>query len=257
MWVFALWGCTNTATIETPPPPPPPSPSEPERPPITVPPDRGPEIEASLAACLGTPDGGTTYGMIVCTEAAAASWTEEEALRRSLLRDMLPGPSLALLDASSSPFAVFSAAESGLVDAVYGQLEGTMYLPMAAAARLAIVQQRAVELRRHSLALSGQPLPEGERDPCADRADDRAACRAEALASADAALNRVYRELLPLLPEEAVIRRAQRAWLPYRDAEIALTAATHRAGDREQREAQITRDRVHALEEHLARLKGE
>lgn len=82
-------------------------------------------------------------------------------------------------------------------------------------------------------------------------------------AKADAELNRVYARLTKKLDKEGVakLKKSQRAWIAYRDAEMEFAADTARGGSMSPMlysgaGAQLTKDRIKDLNGYLAAYEG-
>lgn len=79
-----------------------------------------------------------------------------------------------------------------------------------------------------------QKAPAKKADPCANAQTqtEMNGCAAEAYKKADAALNRVYQQLLAKLESahQEKLKAAQRAWLPFRDAHCECEAFTYEGG---------------------------
>ena len=79
------------------------------------------------------------------------------------------------------------------------------------------------------------------------------------LKKADAELNRVYKEVIALLPDEKAVelmRKSQRAWLTFRDADATSHADAMRGGSAAPllfygQQAQLTRSRIKQLQRYL------
>jgi len=107
--------------------------------------------------------------------------------------------------------------------------------------------------------LSGQAP--AEPDPCANPSTTPAvgACLHKQLDAADAEMNRVYREVLSALEDEGAkseLRKAQRAWLAYRDASAGFMEAWYRGGTgvgayRTQHVLELTKERTATLRSFL------
>lgn len=77
-------------------------------------------------------------------------------------------------------------------------------------------------------------------------------------AKADAELNRVYAKLIKKLDKEGVakLKKAQRAWIAYRDAEMEFSGDSARGGSMQPMlysgtGAHLTKDRIKDLNSHL------
>ncbi len=77
-------------------------------------------------------------------------------------------------------------------------------------------------------------LGAGQADPCKTRANqlELTQCADRELAKSDAALNQTYRKLVADLDDEhrALLQKAQRAWVAFRDADCDLDASVALGG---------------------------
>lgn len=105
-------------------------------------------------------------------------------------------------------------------------------------------------------------------DLCFEKAQNQSqlnACAAEALKRNDQELNRLYRQMQARLDDDAKTRQllidSQRKWIAFRDAECAFTTTRSAGGSIHAMHqdgclAELTRNRVIELENHLACGKG-
>ena len=111
------------------------------------------DLESSHEACIERNP--TTAGMVQCTDAAYGAWEEEHTkVYGKAMAALGPAGKLALRDAQRRWIA-FRDAEFIAIDSVYSRLEGTMYLPMRASERLAILQARVRQLHGYVELLEG------------------------------------------------------------------------------------------------------
>lgn len=106
-------------------------------------------IDIALQKCHDNTDNQTTHGMISCEETAAAQWDKELNNYYSKLGKILSADEKANLKASQLKWIEYRDKEFAFSDLMYGNLEGTMWLPMAAARRCNIVRARALELKHY------------------------------------------------------------------------------------------------------------
>ncbi len=101
-------------------------------------------IDQAEKACMDK--NGSTAGMTRCADEAYASWDKELNANFSALMQELSGKDKETLRAAQRKWIDFRDGEFRLIDAVYGRLQGTMYLPMRVDARVRVVRERAVKL---------------------------------------------------------------------------------------------------------------
>ena len=86
-----------------------------------------------------------------------------------------------------------------------------------------------------SIALLAQAPPKPEPDPCVNPQNtfDMRVCASKQYKDADAELNRVYKIVMSALDDDeqkSLLRKAQLAWLQYRDANAEYQADLYRGG---------------------------
>jgi uncharacterized protein YecT (DUF1311 family) len=97
-------------------------------------------------ACLADPAAASTAGQTQCAVTAAARYDQRlNAAYGKLMRRLPPEPA-ARLKAAQRAWLAFRAADEAARSAAYATREGTMYVPMQAAASADIVRDRALQL---------------------------------------------------------------------------------------------------------------
>ena len=91
---------------------------------------------------------GSTHGQIRAMDAAYKLWDAELNRVYKKLYSELHSAGKSRLQASQRAWITFRDAEFKFLDAVYGKLDGTMYLPMRVASRVELVKRRAQELEQ-------------------------------------------------------------------------------------------------------------
>lgn len=91
----------------------------------------------------------TTAGMNNCTYKAYEMWDQELNKSYHELMDKLTPQSKQILKNSQREWMKFRDKEFQLIEQIYSQLEGTMYIPMLVNSRLVIVKQRTLQLKEH------------------------------------------------------------------------------------------------------------
>ncbi|NVK42937.1 MAG: DUF1311 domain-containing protein [Oceanospirillaceae bacterium] len=103
-------------------------------------------IDSGLDLCLSQEQHYSTAGVLDCIDAATRQWdTELNDAYRELMSQLQPSQQLAL-KAAQRAWLSYRDREYETADAIYGGLEGTMYLPMHAMRVLRITKTRALEL---------------------------------------------------------------------------------------------------------------
>jgi uncharacterized protein YecT (DUF1311 family) len=104
--------------------------------------------EAALRACLARPSAGSTAGQTACEAAAVRQYDQRlNAAYQSLMR-RLPPDAAAKLRLSQRAWLAFRTSDETARSSLFASREGTMYVPMQAAANAAVIQDRALQLER-------------------------------------------------------------------------------------------------------------
>jgi len=104
-------------------------------------------IDKAYDAC--TEKNPTTGGLVECAEIAYKKWDLElNKNYRALLRKLKPADKQVLIT-SQRTWIAFRDNEFKLIDTLYDQLQGTMYIPMRYDERMQIVKRRAQALSDH------------------------------------------------------------------------------------------------------------
>jgi uncharacterized protein YecT (DUF1311 family) len=101
-------------------------------------------IDKALGRCVDKDP--STAGMVNCIGQAARSWDRELNTSYRRLMGKLAPPQRAALKLAQQAWLKYRDREFALIDALYAKMEGTMYIPMHAEARVRIVKRRAIEL---------------------------------------------------------------------------------------------------------------
>jgi uncharacterized protein YecT (DUF1311 family) len=104
-------------------------------------------IDKALDVCIDKD--GSTAGMVECIGKAYTQWDAELNKVYNELMQQLDATGKASLKAAQLQWLKFRDAEFKLIDTVYSNLEGTMYVPMHADSRMQIVKNRALELQSY------------------------------------------------------------------------------------------------------------
>jgi|WetSurMetagenome_2_1015567.scaffolds.fasta_scaffold46789_3 uncharacterized protein YecT (DUF1311 family) len=89
----------------------------------------------------------STAGMVKCTNDACKMWDGELNKYYKILMGMLDEESAKTLKTSELQWIEFKEKEYSNIDKIYSKMEGTMYIPMRAYARLEIIKTRALQLK--------------------------------------------------------------------------------------------------------------
>lgn len=113
-------------------------------------------IDKALDVC--TEKNPTTGAMVECVEIAHKKWdTELNKNYQALLRKLKPAGKQQLITSQRS-WIVFRDNEFKLIDSIYDEVPGTMYIPMRYEEKMEIVKRRALALVAHIDMLNeGEP----------------------------------------------------------------------------------------------------
>jgi uncharacterized protein YecT (DUF1311 family) len=177
-------------------------------------------IDASMRTCLARADMSSTAGQVQCMETARLAWqaSVDQSFQQVLAK--VPAAQRAKWDESQRRWKAWREADSKLLAAVIATTHGTRYVLSEADMQLQPVRDRALVLRSVAAKTGGvDPLPRLR------------ACSADAqCVHANADMNRYYWRLRQKMPphSRAILMRAQRAWVAYRDATVTLGSALER-----------------------------
>lgn len=100
-------------------------------------------IDAELNACMDQEP--STAGMVNCIGKASGKYEAEMAELDAALKGATKAPEA--LETARQAWLAFRAAEHTAIGGVYGGLQGTMYVPMAANSKMEVVRQRVLVLK--------------------------------------------------------------------------------------------------------------
>lgn len=103
-------------------------------------------IDAALQRCLDAPAAASTAGQTACEGAAARRYDQRMNVAYAALMRRLPPGAAARLRTAQRAWLAFRTADEAARSALYETRQGTMYVPMQAAASADIVRDRAVQL---------------------------------------------------------------------------------------------------------------
>ncbi len=171
-------------------------------------------IDASMRVCLARADMSSTAGQVQCMETARLAWQAsiDQAFAQILAK--APAAQRRKWEDSQQRWKTWRDADTKLLAAVTATTHGTRYVLSEAELELQPVRDRALALRDVVANTGG-----------IDSMPRLRACSADAqCAHANADLNRYYRRLQQKVPphSRAILLRAQRAWIAYRDATVPL-----------------------------------
>lgn len=104
-------------------------------------------IDKAEEACIDKD--GSTAGMTNCAEKAYGMWDKELNKNYNALMNELSSKDKEVLRAAQKKWLECRDQEFKLIDAIYSQLEGTMYVPLRVEERISVVKQRALKLGNH------------------------------------------------------------------------------------------------------------
>jgi uncharacterized protein YecT (DUF1311 family) len=261
MW---WWACVGEPEPVPPLPPPPAELAElPEQPPVPPPAaSTSGQIEEALERCLARDEGTSSVEMVFCTQKAARSWQVElDRLSGELAAGASSDPARTdALQRSERAWHAYREAELKTIEAIYGQIDGTLYRPATELARLELTRNRARQLSGYAgVPVEGRATaPDPVLDACLAKGGEVGACYDQALSQWDGELNRAYKDLRSKLPFGAdVVQNAQRAWIPYRDAELALIELSYSGERATAARLELTHARAQDLVDYLTLIAPE
>ena len=104
-------------------------------------------IDKALEIC--TEKNPHTGGMVSCTETAYKKWDQELNKNYQTLMSKLKPAGKQLLRAAQLSWIRYRDNEFKLIDSIYDDIPGTMYIPMRVDEKMQIVKQRALALSSH------------------------------------------------------------------------------------------------------------
>ncbi len=102
-------------------------------------------IDKAEGACIDKD--GSTAGMANCGYKAYDAWDKELNGNYNALMKELTAEEKKLLRAAQKKWLDYRDEEFRLIDAVYANLKGTMFIPMRVGERIAVVKERALKLK--------------------------------------------------------------------------------------------------------------
>lgn len=103
------------------------------------------DIEKRQSDC--TDMDSSTQGMTNCAEAAYKEWDRELNKAYKQLINLLPESKKLALKESQRAWLKYRDLEFKSLEGIYGELDGTMYIPMSVESRTRVVRERALQLR--------------------------------------------------------------------------------------------------------------
>jgi uncharacterized protein YecT (DUF1311 family) len=104
-------------------------------------------IDKALEVCIEKDP--STAGMVGCTDIAYKKWDQELNKNYQRLMSKLKPAGKQLLKQSQLSWITFRDHEFRLIDNLYDDLQGTMYIPMRYDEKMEIVKRRALTLAAH------------------------------------------------------------------------------------------------------------
>lgn len=102
--------------------------------------------QAAMRRCLDAPAAASTAGQTACEGAAARDYDQRMNAAYDQLLQKLAPPEAVRLRAAQRAWLGFRIADEAARSALYETREGTMYVPMQAAASAAVIRDRALQL---------------------------------------------------------------------------------------------------------------
>ncbi|HEY5536842.1 MAG TPA: lysozyme inhibitor LprI family protein [Ignavibacteria bacterium] len=91
----------------------------------------------------------STFGSIKCVEEASKLWDAEIEKYNKLLLGILDAESVKIYKSAQAEWLIYKEKELANIDRIYSQIQGTMFLQIAAGEKLDIVKQRALQLQSY------------------------------------------------------------------------------------------------------------
>jgi uncharacterized protein YecT (DUF1311 family) len=91
----------------------------------------------------------STGGMVRCTEIAYKKWDQELNKNYQTLMRKLKPAGKRLLKSAQLSWITYRDNEFKLIDSIYDNIQGTMYIPMRIDEKMQVVKQRALALASH------------------------------------------------------------------------------------------------------------
>ena len=104
-------------------------------------------IDAALDICMEKDP--ATAGMVRCTDVAFKKWDQEMNKNYRRLMSTLKPAGKRLLRSAQLSWIAYRDNEFKLIDSIFDDIQGTMYIPMRIDSKLQIVKQRALALVSH------------------------------------------------------------------------------------------------------------
>jgi uncharacterized protein YecT (DUF1311 family) len=105
-------------------------------------------IEKKLEDCLATDSNQTTAGMTNCVYSAVDEWDKELNKYYQILMDVMSATGKENLKISQRKWIEYRDKEFRFISTFYnGEMQGTMWIVVAADHRMSIVRDRAIELK--------------------------------------------------------------------------------------------------------------
>jgi uncharacterized protein YecT (DUF1311 family) len=113
-------------------------------------------IDAALDVCMEKDP--ATAGMVRCTDLAYKKWDQELNKNYRTLMSTLKPAGKRLLRSTQLSWITYRDNEFKLIDNIFDDIQGTMYIPMRIDSKMQIIKQRALALSTH-LDLLGEIEP--------------------------------------------------------------------------------------------------
>ena len=91
----------------------------------------------------------STSVMLKCTTTAQNAWQKEIDTNIKLLKKVMPKDKYSALTKSQNDWEKFQKSEFGLINSIFEQKQGTMYINVSSGFRREIVKQRALDLKQY------------------------------------------------------------------------------------------------------------
>lgn len=104
-------------------------------------------IDVALDACMEKDP--ATAGMLRCTDVAYKKWDQEMNKNYRTVMNMLKPAGKRFMRSAQLSWIAYRDNEFKLIDSIFDDVKGTMYIPLRLDTKMQIVKQRALALAAH------------------------------------------------------------------------------------------------------------
>ena len=115
-------------------------------------------IDRELQDCLNSDENSTTVGMTECINTATWKWGEELNRQYKILLSLLTDQQKERLKSTQREWIRFRDKELQFTSQLYSDMQGTMWIPVAAQVKLDLIKHRTLELKNYTADLTAGKL---------------------------------------------------------------------------------------------------